>query len=294
MPYDNQQPTIWVFSVLVDIFGRIEEIRGQAEESLGAPLRELAAKSILDLVAPDDRTSFLQRFGQLGSAELPLPISIRMVNQKGEPKTYMLKFEKGPSLRSTWLLFVDSMNSDIAGPSSEAERRFQEETQLLNLIEMAARQDSLSLDVTIIGLGALKDQATRDRLSLGKGIEFEKTVDRTVLGVAPLGLAGKASGGKYSIVHDRSLPPSSVEQEIREAAATFGVSADGLALKSVTVQIPRGSSVAELRARFRSAYDSLETHEVEGSSALRVSLAIAGIGAASIAIGFAIGAYLAN
>ena len=297
MPFDTHSQQAWTFSILVDISGRIEEFRGQVSESLGAAPRALANKSILDLVNPEDHAIFLRHFGQLGASQLPPPFVARMIGPETSPREFSIKFEKGQSLRSTWLLFTTSKPEALEGAESPAPAiAFQDESHLLNLIEMAAKQENSSLDVTIIGVGALKDAARRDRLTMGRGAEFEEAVDKTVLEGAELGLAAKTTKGSYSVVHDRARPPASLEDEIREAASRFGISESNLGLRSVTVQVSAGESVAELRARFRGAYQSLgEEYDVaDDNSALLYRVGLFVIGIASIGVGAGIGVYLAG
>ncbi len=109
-------------------------------------------------------------------------------------------------------------------------------------------------------------------------------------------MAGKSGRGQYSLVHDRARPPSSIEEEIREAARKFGVIDSDLGVKTVTVRVSGAASVAELRARFRSAYRDVgdDSDDSEVGSGPVDRLKYLAIGLTAISVGAAIGIYIGD
>lgn len=247
----------WDISFLLDPQGKIEEARGKCLEILGEPARAMIGRSLLPFIAGADRAHFRRFLGQLGNATAVRRALLHLRTQLHGDRPFFMEAQNGWSAQHFWIMLV--VPSDQAGAVAplavlDAPIPSGSEDDLLMMIELAAEQASVPLDLTVFEVNSLARPAELEAQRAGMAGQLQCQVEKSLITNAYDGVVSRSAPGVYNLLHAAATSAEKIAGEVRAGALEIGVDDQQLGLSQRTVNL----GLRPDRERIRSAVKTVK------------------------------------
>jgi hypothetical protein len=230
----------WDISFLLDPQGKIEEARGKCLEILGEPARAMVGRSMLPFIAGADRAHFRRFLGQLGNENAVRRALLHLQTAVHGERPFFMEVQNGWSVTSHWILLT--LPSEQTGPANslaviDAPMPTGTDDELQMMIELAAEQATVPLDLTVFEVGSLAKPAELDALRPGTSGQLRRQVEQSLITNAYEGVVSQTAPGVYNLLHTADTNPDYIANEVRASALEIGVDEAQLGLSQRTVNL---------------------------------------------------------
>jgi hypothetical protein len=230
----------WDISFLLDPQGKIEEARGKCLEILGEPARAMIGRSMLPFIAGADRAHFRRFLGQLGSEAPVRRAMLHLRTAIHSDRPFFMEVQSGWSATNHWILLT--LPSEQTGQAAslaviDAPMPTGSDDELLMMIELAAQQATVPLDLTVFEVGGLTRPAELDAQRPGASGQLRRQVEQSLITNAYEGVVSQTAPGIYNLLHAAATNPEQIANEVKASALEIGVGADQLGLSQRTVNL---------------------------------------------------------
>jgi hypothetical protein len=241
----------WDISFLLDPQGKIEEARGKCLEILGEPARAMIGRSMLPFIAGADRAHFRRFLGQLGNESAVRRALLHLRTAVHGDRPFFMEVQNGWSAASHWILLtLPSEQTGTANSLSVIDAPLPTGTddELLMMIELAAEQATVPLDLTVFEVGGLAKPAELDALRPGTSGQLRRQVEQSLIFNAYEGVVSQTAPGVYNLLHTADTNPDYIANEVKANALEIGVDEAHLGLSQHTVNLGLNPDRAKIRS----------------------------------------------
>ncbi|HEX9448174.1 MAG TPA: PAS domain-containing protein [Dongiaceae bacterium] len=230
----------WDISFLLDPQGKIEEARGKCLEILGEPARAMIGRSMMPFIAGADRAHFRRFLGQLGKENAVRRALLHLRTAAHGDRPFFMEVQNGWSASVHWILLT--LPSDQTGPANtlaviDAPLPMGTDDELMMMIELAAEQATVPLDLTVFEVGSLAKPADLDAQRPGTSGQLRRQVEKSLITNAYDGVVSQSAPGVYNLLHSAETNPDQIASEMRASALEIGVDEGQLGLRQRTVNL---------------------------------------------------------